>query len=685
LWLLAILLLALGLRAWKLNEPLQRDEFGAVYPVVERKTASPDEPVSSATPLKPVDGLSEVSARSVLPFGVRNPIPVYHDIVYFFVSVLPIAEWSIRLPSLLAGLGCVVGVYYLCRRLIGVEFGLIAALFVAVEPTQILTSVLARPYALANLACVLSFLALLALLSARNNLHSLLAGLAYGASVAFIGYMNPVLLLVVVAHVGMVVYWVMTHAGEGVKAGLAVAGLAVAGVFLAPEYAYFSQVHAFAAGHREQLQHAFPTKLLGFFQHNATFLAGLLVTWVAAYVVRQQMEGGQEETAEEGGELTAPGTDAPPKPAPSSAISATPMSAGTAAVAEAAHSEDVAAEPQPPEYPDAIWMGRLWIFLPQLVAFVLAYAAGEGIFYTRYLSYTTLGGLLILAYYTTRERTRDIRLGVSAAVAVALFLMGLTPWGHGERLQTPAGAQVAVTDINAISDQSWQPGDVILFRSGTVESDFAPSEFPEESRQQVARALAAPLTTLYAPNRAARVVVLSNSANNKEGASVGARDRFNPEAIYNAELGSHFRAMDHQFWVVDEFGLDAPQEFGQYLTCLLPWLADQVGWDLKVARNRDRNSPDRYFTVQTDWRPHDALDGLTTGIQKDDFKTRIVRVQRLHPRQPRVVTNVGALAVTPNDANPLTAVAAAWLLAQDRTPRIATAPETAVALEKPKP
>src|SRR5262249_4400141 len=158
-----------------------------------------------------------------------------------------------------------------------VEFGLIAALFVAVEPTQVLTSVLARPYALGNLACVLSFLALLGIMSARTNLHALLAALGYGVAVAFIGYMNPVLLLVVVAHVGIVVYWVVTHSGEGIKAGLAVAGLVGAGVLLAPEYGYFSQVHAFASGHREQLQHAFPTKLLGFFQHNATFLAGLLV------------------------------------------------------------------------------------------------------------------------------------------------------------------------------------------------------------------------------------------------------------------------------------------------------------------------------------------------------------------------------------------------------------------------
>jgi hypothetical protein len=676
--------LALGLRAWKLTDSLQRDEFSAVYPVVERKTASADEPVNSATPLKPVDGLGEVSSRSVLPFGVRNPIPVYHDIVYLFVSMLPIAEWSLRLPSLLAGLGCVIGVYYLCRSLIGVEFGLIAALFVAVEPTQVLTSVLARPYALGNLACVLSFLALLGILSARNNLHALLAALGYGVAVAFIGYMNPVLLLVVVAHIGMVVYWIVTHQGEGVRAGLSVAGFALGVVLLTPEFGYFSQLHAFSSGHREQLQHAFPTKLLGFFQHNATFLAGLLVAWVAAYVVRQQMQGGEEDEVEEGGELTTPGTDAPPMPAPTSVTEAKPQSMGTAAIAEAALPEAVSAEPLPPDNPDAIWVGRLWIFLPQLVAFVLAYTAGEGIFYTRYLSYTTLGGLLILAYYTTRERTRDVRLGVSAAVAVALFLMGLTPWGHGERLQTPASAHLAVTDLNAVSDQSWQTGDIILLRSGTVESDFAPSEFPEENRQQVARALAAPLTTLYAPNRAARIIVLSNSQNNKEGVSVGGGEHFNPDLVYNADLGRRLRESDHQFWIVDEFGLDAPQEFGKYLTCLLPWLADQVGRDLYVARNRDRNSPDRYFTVQTDWRPHDFVDGLTNG-QKDDFKTRVVRVQRLRPRLPRVVTNVGALSATPLDANPVMVTAAAWLLTQDRTPRLASAPEAASTADKPKP
>src|SRR5262249_41599016 len=39
LWLAIFVLLALGLRAWKISDPLQRDEFGALYAVAERKTA----------------------------------------------------------------------------------------------------------------------------------------------------------------------------------------------------------------------------------------------------------------------------------------------------------------------------------------------------------------------------------------------------------------------------------------------------------------------------------------------------------------------------------------------------------------------------------------------------------------------------------------------------------------------
>jgi hypothetical protein len=674
IWLLAIVLLALGLRAWKITEPLQRDEFGALYAVAERKTATADAPPTAADPLVPVGSFSEVSERSVLPFGIRNPAPLYHDIVYVFLQVLPVAEWSLRLPSLLAGLACVVGVYFLCRRMIGVEMGLVAALFVAVEPIQVTTSVIARPYALGNLACVLSFAALIGALNARKPLTGVLRALGYGASVAFMGYMNPVLLLVVIAHVALVIYWAIAHQGEGAKAVYWVLGVAVSALLMLPEYGYFGKLQEFSASHRDYLQRLYPTELIGFFKHNASFLAGLVVAWVAAYIVRQQMQASDEMEAEEGepSERVKPASDSP-TPAPTNAITTAPA----AAVAEAPAAEAALAEPPPPDNPDVIWVGRLWIFLPQLVALVLAYAAGEAIFYSRFLSYTTLGGLVILAYWATRERTREIRLGVSAAIALSLFLMGLMTLGRGHGLTTGSEGKQIAKDLDGL--ESCKAGDVVLLRSGPIEGDLLPDQVAPENRGHVAGALAAPLTTLYAPTKSLHVVILSKS-HNSPWAKASARELYNPEHFYSKEFGERLRSYNQQFWIAN----DTNVQLTEFLTCFLPWLADQLGYDLKVARQRSHESGERYFTVQADSREGDFLDGLMNSRPTDFALASLIRVQRLCP-QPRLVTNVGSFAATPTSASPAIAVSAVWLATQDRAPRLASGPQEATTADKSKP
>src|SRR5207248_2529553 len=114
LWLLLILLVAAGLRLWHLNDPFQQDEFGPLYAVAERAVPPGSFPMA-ADPLLPVSSLEEVRERSVLPYAIPNPHPVFNYLVYGFVRALPIAEWSLRLPSLLAGLGCVAALYFLCR------------------------------------------------------------------------------------------------------------------------------------------------------------------------------------------------------------------------------------------------------------------------------------------------------------------------------------------------------------------------------------------------------------------------------------------------------------------------------------------------------------------------------------------------------------------------------------------
>src|SRR5262249_47704990 len=149
-------------------------------------------------------------------------------------------------------------IYFLCRRLAGVEMAVVAALFVAVEPVQVTIGALARPFALGNFACVLSFAALLGVLTAPRLGGAALMALGYGAAVAFMGYMNPVLLLVVLAHLGMVAYWAIAHGGRAGRMVVGLIGVGLAAVLLGPEFSYFSRVHDSSVGHRDVLLRFYP-------------------------------------------------------------------------------------------------------------------------------------------------------------------------------------------------------------------------------------------------------------------------------------------------------------------------------------------------------------------------------------------------------------------------------------------
>src|SRR5258708_1124465 len=150
--------------------------------------------------LVPVQSWQEVKARSVFPYGISNPLPIYHYLLYLVIHLFPIAEWSLRLPSLVAGLGIVVIMFVVGGRIGGNIVGLVVALLTALDPMQVAISNLARPFALANLACVLSFLALVNILRARRTRDTALAAFNYGLDLALIGYLNPLILLAGAAH-----------------------------------------------------------------------------------------------------------------------------------------------------------------------------------------------------------------------------------------------------------------------------------------------------------------------------------------------------------------------------------------------------------------------------------------------------------------------------------------------------
>jgi hypothetical protein len=658
LWLLAILAVGLTLRVLPLREPLQRDEFPSVYAVAERRTeASPNHTPAASDPLTAVASWDEVRQRSVLPFGIVNPIPVYHFVHYVVAQMLPITEWSMRLPSLLAGLGCVAGVYFLCRRFLGDEVALVAALFAAVDPIQVTTSTLVGPAALGNLACLLSFAALLGVLYGKTLREQMICSIGYGLSVAVIGYLNGVLLLVVVAHAGLVAYRLLNpDPTEGRRPSSLMAwlgGCALATLLLVPQMGYFVEVAQFAQAHQGYLFLLGELRLTGIMLHNSSFLVALLIVSLASYVARQIQLGQQEaaETAVVGASVGASaGTAVLEAPAPPAAP---------------APREPAAELPPPPDSPDLVWLGRVWFFWPQIAALLQAYGLGQALFVSRFLGYTTLGGVILLAYWATRERTRDMRLGVAAAVALTIFLWGLLPVGRGFGLVSPSTSWLAMRHVDELEQKkgSWKPGDVLLVRSSYPEADFLPDGLPEANRRHVVGALLSPYTTLYVSEKPRPVVLLSKSQRRGDKLQTDAGPEYDPTTRYDAKLAEELRGYN-QFWIASNDDADRKD----FVACFLPWLADALGSDLQVARNRQ--GPERYFDVYTDTATSDYMEGLTDA-SRSDF-THLVRVQR---RRPPWAFGVGGVTAVPVTGSPAALAVQAWRLGQQRTPRVTELPQ----------
>src|SRR5262249_6395340 len=152
--------------------------------------------------------------------------------------------------------------------------------------------------------------------------------------------------------------------------------------------------------------------LQAFLVHNSGFLVALLVVSVVGYVVRE-LRNSQAAKAD---------------------------GAGPEAILKRA--DEAAALPDSPEL---VWAGRVWLFLPQFVALMLAQWVDQNLFLSRYLSYTTLGGSILLAYWATRDPSRDVRLGLALALAATLFVWGYTPQSLQSRglISTPAARDIA--------------------------------------------------------------------------------------------------------------------------------------------------------------------------------------------------------------------------------------------------
>jgi hypothetical protein len=545
-WLLLILGLALALRVACLGAPLQQDEFGPLRAVMERPSPGPGLTPPATAPLLPARDLAEVSRRSVLPYGIANPLPLYHDLLYLVIQVLPAATWSLRLPSVIAGVGCVAALYTLGRRVADPATGLAAALLAAVEPSQVLLGAMARPYALGNLACVLSLLALLGVLHARRHRTAALAALGLGFTLAFLGYANPVLLLVGVVHLAVTADTLLVRplrrreratSTAAVRALLCLAGGALALVLLWPDRGYLAAVSRFSREHQDYLQCFGPPRLAFFVWHNSPLAVAATVGAVAWLLARSRQLG-----------AVAPG--GPPVAASSTGG---PLVATTA-------------------------IGWLWLLLPQAAAVLLYCGRGQSVCLSRYLSYTTLGGFLLLAPLAVRFRPRGLRLALPAVMAAALCLWSVTPimrqFGQSFLL-TDQSTTLHLEELRRLeADGRLRDGDVILVRSGFLEGDFLGDGGLAPAREQVEAACVAPLLTVCPGHTPRPFLVLSLSAAGvRTGTSLG--KHFDAGRFYNADLAGRLRRHD-RFWLV---GPDWDRRAFQ--ACFLPWLAEALESNLR--------------------------------------------------------------------------------------------------------
>src|SRR6266545_656988 len=94
-WLALILLVGFGARCQHLFAPLQQDEYGPLYATAERENYTPGVLPCDEDRLLPVASWREVRERSILPYGVVNPYPLYNWIQYAFVQVFPVTEFTL--------------------------------------------------------------------------------------------------------------------------------------------------------------------------------------------------------------------------------------------------------------------------------------------------------------------------------------------------------------------------------------------------------------------------------------------------------------------------------------------------------------------------------------------------------------------------------------------------------------
>ena len=166
----ALTLIAATLRLWQCQESLWLDELHTAWTVD--------------------DGLAAIHDRA----RAGNYGPVYFILPWLSTRLFGMHEWSLRLPSLIAGIGLVPISYVVTRQSFrSTTLGFLAAAVTATDPHSLFYSLDARPYALVQLAALLHVWLFVRLLNHSRSSIEWLAYCVMGAGLFQLHYTSALL------------------------------------------------------------------------------------------------------------------------------------------------------------------------------------------------------------------------------------------------------------------------------------------------------------------------------------------------------------------------------------------------------------------------------------------------------------------------------------------------------------
>jgi hypothetical protein len=370
-----------------------------------------------------------------------------------------------------------------------------------------------------------------------------------------IGYLNPVLLLVLPAQVILIVYWLLrSQRVEPSAAAFPVAdaprpwaklfcwlgGCGLAGLLLWPYLGYLQELRHFAHEHRQflwQVDTFSRLPWLALLLHNSALIVAITVLmFLRRLEQRRPATTPQESLQTDNRTLTRSRLNLP-------------------------------------------FLALVWLLVPALLASLLAYALRQPIVLSRYLSYTTLGGLLFLAWMTGQSFSAGRRLRAGLTMGLALLVWGLLDMSRGVGLFTDMGysSRAMVAELDALHDSGrWRDGDVVLLRPVVLEADLYPVHIPADTRQAVGEVLVAPLTLLY-PRQERNVIPLSLSPPSTAGDAGRLPVTGAANEVYGEQLANRLRSY-RRFWLVTQ-----PFDRAVYVASLLAWMSRVLGQDLELS------------------------------------------------------------------------------------------------------